>query len=236
MSKIQVGQRIAYKGDMANSPGYGMVVAVRQQENSGRMFSMSGGGLEPIDDSESYDIVLGDGRKFAAVYGANIGGEFGNKSKRFMLEEGVGSVEEVNAMIAGHAIAQAEALVKKAEKQAAFEKAKEAAKAAGKALGLIPVDEFKASGKRGSAAAWNLRQELKAAGIKCSVKQDGFTSIDVKLADDKDKEAAKVICDKYEAGSFDGMTDCYEYSPNPWGSVFGDVRYVFGRSVEGYSF
>ena len=33
-----------------------------------------------------------------------------------------------------------------------------------------------------------------------------------------------------------GMTDSYEYSPGAWGRVFGDVRYVFGRSVQGYSF
>ena len=28
------------------------------------------------------------------------------------------------------------------------------------------------------------------------------------------------------------MTDCYDYDPSAWGSVFGDVRYVFER-VEG---
>jgi len=71
-----------------------------------------------------------------------------------------------------------------------------------------------------------LRRELKAAGIKVASLRGDYDSIRVKVAE-ADLKAAKVICNKYEAGSFDGMTDCYEYSPSAWGSVFGDVRYVF---------
>lgn len=236
--KLSVGQRIAYKGDMANCPGDGAIVALRQNENSGQMYSMdfAAGKLVPFDSSVSYDIVLDDGREFKGVYEANIGGEFNNKSKRFMLIEGEADAAEVAKLQAGVALRNADLKAKAEEVAKVFAKAKAAALEAGLAIGLIPVEEFAKSGKRGSAAAYNLRAELKAAGIKARVKQDSYTAINVIVANDADKPAVKKIMGKYEAGNFDPSDDSYKYDPSAWGSVFGDVQYVFGRSVEGYSF
>ncbi|HWN48136.1 MAG TPA: LPD29 domain-containing protein [Steroidobacteraceae bacterium] len=122
-----------------------------------------------------------------------------------------------------------------AEEKAAAEAAEKIAKAhdndqarvEGVALGLIPEDDFRAAKKRGSAPAYNLRTELKKAGIKASVKQDGYNCINVYVAAGQDRDQAKAIAGKYKAGHFDGMTDCYEYAPDAWGRVFGDVQYVF---------
>lgn len=230
-SKIEVGQAIIYKGDMANYPGNGAVVALRQNGTAGRMYSVNfgAGKLEPIDTSVSYDIALADGRQMSGVYASRIGGEFSNKTCRFMLGDGMLTGDEVAALLAGVAMKRASDKAKADEAKAAFEAAKAAALEAGKKLGLIPEAEFRKAGKRGSAAAANMRAELKAAGFKCGVKQDGYTCINVVAQADADMDKVKAITSKYKAGSFDGMSDCYGYDPSAWGSVFGDVQYVFVR-------
>lgn len=204
VSEIQVGQRIAYKGDMANASGRGVVVLVRP---GGQVF----------------DVLLDDGRKFIGVYASNVGGEFGNKSCRFMFNEGKAGADEIAGLQANSAIKAAQLKAKAEAVAAEFAKAMAAAKLAGQAIGLTPAAEFKG---RGSAAASNLRKELKAAGIKASVVQPSYSSISVRV-DDKDIKAAEAIGNKYEGGSFNGMTDCYDYDPSAWGKVFGDVDYVF---------
>lgn len=241
--KIVLGQKIVYKGDMANSPGEGAVVAVVAKQACpsglvGKMYSMDfgAGKLVPVDDSFSFDVALEDGRMMRGLFESCIGGEFSNKTKRFMLAEGVASAEEIAGLLAGVALKKAADEAAAKAKSEAFAAAKAEALAAGLKLGLIPEAEFNKSGKRGSAAAYNLRAELKAAGIKASVKQDGYSALRVKVESNDSKEAVKLIMGKYKAGNFDGMSDCYEYSPCAWGAVFGDVQYVFGSSVEGYLF
>lgn len=227
-SKIVMGQRMVYKGDMANEPGKGAVVNIRSNGVAGRMYSVNygSGKLEPFDSSVSFDIALDDGRRMNGVYVSNIGGEFSNKSCRFMLDEGVAGAAELAALEACVALKIASDKAIADERKAAFDKAKIAAAAAGLALGLIPEDAFAKSGKRGSAAAWNLRAELKAAGIKARVVNDGYSALRVTVkAGDVGK--VKDIAYKYEAGKFDAMSDCYNYAPGAWGEVFGDVRYVF---------
>lgn len=227
--RFLVGQRMIYKGDMANSPGKGAIVAIRSNPSAGRMYSVNWGAgkLEEFDSSVSYDIALDDGRQMNAVYAGNIGGEFSNKSCRFMEDDGVADEAELASLAMVVALKVAADKAKADEKAAAFAEAKAKARVAGVALGLMPVDEFGKSGRKGSAAAYNLRLELKAAGIKARVKQDGYSALRVILAAGADLDRAKEIGDKYEAGSFDGMTDCYNYAPGAWGEVFGDVRYVF---------
>lgn len=169
----------------------------------------------------------------------NIAFEYGGRSLRlpecvlmgvqWKLLDQVAGPEEVAAVL-GKALAyEAAEKAKKDEAEARFKAAQAAALEAGKKMGLIPEAEFRAAGKRGSAAASNLRAELKAAGFKCGVKQDGYSAINVVAPAGADMERVKAICSKYKAGSFDGMSDCYDYDPCPWGSVFGDVQYVFVR-------
>jgi hypothetical protein len=226
---ISLGQRIIYKGDMANSPGNGVVIKVNAKANSGQVFAInfSSGSLAPVDDSRTFDIALVDGRVFRQVYVSNIGGDFGNKSCRFMLDEGVASAEEIAFLEACIEIRKASLKAKADEAAAIMRNAMAAAEIEGRKIGLIPEKEFQAAGKRGSAAAYNLRAELKAAGFKARVKQDGYSSINVWVDPGSDLSAVRKIADKYRAGDFDGMTDCYDYDPSAWGNVFGDVRYVF---------
>lgn len=62
-----------------------------------------------------------------------------------------------------------------------------------------------------------IRKELKAAGIKASVTSESFSmgnAVNVALNNvaPEIREIADKICNKYQYGHFDGMTDCYEYS------------------------
>lgn len=239
--KIVKGQRIVYKGDMANIDGEGAVVAVVAKVVSpgglvGKMFSMDfgAGRLVPVDDSFSYDVALSDGRMIRGIHGHQIGGEFHNKSKRFMLAEGVANDEEIAGLLSGVALKKASDEAAAKAKSEAFAAAKAAALAAGLKLGLMSAEDFQKSGKRGSAAAYNLRAELKSAGIKARVVQDGYSAIRVLVANEKDLDAAKVISDKYEDGYFDGMQDMHVSVPNPWGAAFGDVDYVFVNLDRGF--
>lgn len=81
------------------------------------------------------------------------------------------------------------------------------------------------------AAAKNIRIELAAAfpGVKFSVKSKRFSggdSIDVRWTDGPTGQQVDEIIDRYAAGSFDGMTDCYEYSRDAWRDAFGNAKYV----------
>lgn len=90
----------------------------------------------------------------------------------------------------------------------------------------------------GRLAAENIRRELKRVfpGFKFSVTSD-FDSVRVGWIDGPTSEAVEAITNKYTAGDFNGMDDCYHYDEDAtFADVFGDPRYVFatrGETVEG---
>lgn len=80
-------------------------------------------------------------------------------------------------------------------------------------------------------AAKNIRIELKRAFplIKFSVKTSQYSmgnSVRIGWEDGPSTEQVDAITEKYQGGSFDGMTDCYDYSKNTWNEVFGSAKYV----------
>lgn len=96
----------------------------------------------------------------------------------------------------------------------------------------------KDSVKKGATlAAKNIRIELKKAfpGVKFSVKSEyysGGNSVNVYWTDGPTTEQVEKITGKYQEGSFDGMTDCYNYEENLFSDVFGGAKYVMEqRSV-----
>lgn len=223
---LVIGQRvycILYGGK------FGTIVAISGQQSAASC-RVLGGGVGVMGGSAQVDIVWDDGSVSGRLPESLVRGSV--QWKRF---DEVYGAERVAECLAAAAVYKAQQQAKADAEKIAKAQADAEALEAGRKLGLIPEAEFRAAGKRGSAAAHNLRVELKAAGIKASVRSD-YSSITVSLKDDADKERAKEIMLKYKAGSFDGMTDCYEYSPGAWGRVFGDTEYVFGRSVEGCCF
>lgn len=86
--------------------------------------------------------------------------------------------------------------------------------------------------------AKNIRTELKQAfpGIKFSVKTERFSggdSIDVRWTDGPTTKKVDEIISKYQAWSFDAMTDSSSYNPSPWTDLFGEARFV--KSNRNYS-
>lgn len=82
------------------------------------------------------------------------------------------------------------------------------------------------------AAAKNIRIELARAfpGVKFSVKSSRYSggdSINVRWTDGPTSDQVDEIAGRYQGGSFDGMTDCYDHSRNAWRDAFGDAKYVF---------
>lgn len=78
-------------------------------------------------------------------------------------------------------------------------------------------------------AAAMIRKELKKHGIQASVKSDNYVggnSISVKLCDELPATVDLIneYCSQFEAGHFDGMTDCYIYNPDRTGPT---VSYIF---------
>lgn len=81
-------------------------------------------------------------------------------------------------------------------------------------------------------AAKNIRIELARAfpGVKFSVKSDRFSggdAIRINWTDGPQTVQVEEIANRYEAGSFDGMTDSYTYrSDRAFTTAFGDAKYV----------
>ena len=80
--------------------------------------------------------------------------------------------------------------------------------------------------------AKNIRKELKVAfpGIKFSVRSNSFAggnSINIEWTEGPTREEVENIANKYEQGSFDGMTDCYNYKRNcDFTDENGGAKYV----------
>lgn len=78
-------------------------------------------------------------------------------------------------------------------------------------------------------AAANIRKLLKKQfkGVKFSVRKDGYSAINVSWTDGPTVAQVKEVTQRFERGSFNGMTDSYDYKRSPWCQVFGGVDYVF---------
>ena len=80
-------------------------------------------------------------------------------------------------------------------------------------------------------AAKNIRIELARAfpGVKFRVRSRRYwmgNYINVGWTDGPTKKQVEEIIDKYEAGSFDGMTDLYTYESTAWTDAFGEAKYI----------
>ncbi len=81
------------------------------------------------------------------------------------------------------------------------------------------------------AAAGNLRTELRLAfpGVKFSVRTERFAggnALRVAWVDGPTSAQVDALANRYSAGDFDGMTDCFEYRRNAWRDAFGAAKYV----------
>lgn len=107
------------------------------------------------------------------------------------------------------------------------------AKAAADAAKLAGEHQHLIAGSGHVVAAKNIRIELKRAFpvVKFSVTSKSYSmgnSVDVSWTDGPTAQQVDQIINKYEAGSFDGMTDSYSYEDTVWNRAFGRTKYAHG--------
>ena len=98
-------------------------------------------------------------------------------------------------------------------------------------LVTVPYGDYR---KSLITATKNMRTELKVAfpGVKFSIKSERYSggdSVRVQWTDGPKNSAVMGIVKKYQDGHFDGMTDYYEYSNDPFTDFFGGAKYVFAQ-------
>jgi len=96
---------------------------------------------------------------------------------------------------------------------------------------LIKANPHLEAGGGWQTAAKNMRVELKRAfpGVKFSVTGKSFSmgnSVSINWTDGPTSKQVEKITGRYSAGSFDGMTDCYNYESSAWTEAFGSSKYV----------
>lgn len=104
---------------------------------------------------------------------------------------------------------------------------------------LLRVDQEKYNGR--IIATKNIRTELKVVfpAVKFSVTSETFSmgdAIRISWTDGPTTAEVDAITKKYQAGSFDGMTDCYNYGNDPFNDLFGDAKYVTVSRDESFAF
>jgi len=126
--------------------------------------------------------------------------------------------------------------IAKAAEKAAEQAAKEAADAEAEALILAMTTdpEFSHLAQIGYyadavAVAKNIRADLKKhfKGCKFSVRKSTSGAIYINWTDGPTRKAVDNIVNRYKAGSFDTMSDCYEFADSCFSRNFGSVSYVF---------
>lgn len=126
--------------------------------------------------------------------------------------------------------------IAKAAEKAAEQAAKEAAAAQAEALILAMTTdpEFSHLAQIGYyadavAVAKNIRADLKKhfRGCKFSVRKSTSGAIYINWTDGPTRKAVDKIVNRYKAGSFDTMSDCYEFADSCFSRNFGSVSYVF---------
>lgn len=203
---LVVGTKIRYTGDMANCSGQGAIINVKPCNYYGK----------------SYTVALDDGRMWDCSPASFSGGP---GCRLFVIDTDPATEKEIAALRTANVFLEAKKRADKISAEKAFAAAVERIKAENPALevGYGPV-----------IAAKNLRKMLKAAfpGVKFSVttsKYSGGCSIYVRYSADVDGDVVEDITKRFQAGSFNGMEDIYEYSGSPWSETFGSARYVFSR-------
>ncbi|MFC6838577.1 hypothetical protein [Xanthomonas theicola] len=198
VAPFSCGRRVRYPGNMASHSGEGLIVAVSDHH---------------------VDALLFDGRAFRRLPKAAFSGV-----RPWQLLDRVHGPRLIEVVKQNAAdVAAAESLKKATAAQRLLDNV--AALIAAHPH-LTPVGPE----HRGLAAVGkNLRAHLKHRGIKARVRASGG-AYHVRLpadATEANLQAANAIATSFELGSFDGMTDSYNYATSAWTEAFGGVRYVF---------
>lgn len=194
-----LGRAVRYTGDMANAPGIGAIVAIRQATQY---------------SPKSYDVALTDGRQFLATH---------LDGSRWEVAEDHVDPDAVDILRAGVAAKEAAGKASASAAKEAFAETVERLKREHPRLtqGSGPVIAAK-----NLRSELKLAFPGVAFAVRTS-KYAGGNSIRVSWTDGPNRQQVEKIADKYAGGDFNGMTDSYECRRAPWTEVFGEAKYVF---------
>lgn len=205
--RIVVGQRV-YCGLHGGIEG--VIGAVYGQE-SPETIRCLGGGVAVMGGSADYDVIFED----------HISRHLPECILRGVQWEIIDEIETKEF------VAKARIQAEEAERKAAQDRESEEKRRAEERIALAANYPKLKPG----AGAANIKTELKKAfpGVIFSVKTRR-NAIDINWTDGPSVPEVQVITGKYVMGSFDGMTDCYNFDhSNVWTDVFGGALYVFAN-------
>ena len=203
-----VGLGIVYSGDRANPSGCGAITDV--QPCSWYKYTVT--------------VTLEDGRQ-SRLNPVSFTDHLGNRFRTDFKRHGAPYLAELAA-----ARLAVEAADKAAKQAAADDKARQRRELPQQWPQLKAYDPAgKLNGP--TLAAHNIRVLLKEQfpKVKFSVKSDRFSggdAIDIRWTDGPNTKAVEKIADQFEAGSFNGQEDIYEYAHSVFRDLFGDAKYI----------
>ena len=203
-----VGLGIVYSGDRANPSGCGAITDV--QPCSWYKYTVT--------------VTLEDGRQ-SRLNPVSFTEHLGNRYRTDFKRHGAPYLAELAA-----ARLAVEAADKAAKQAAADDKARQRRELPQQWPQLKAYDPAgKLNGP--TLAAHNIRVLLKERfpKIKFSVKSDRYSggdAIDIRWTDGPNTKAVEKIADQFEAGSFNGQEDIYEYAHSVFRDLFGDAKYI----------
>lgn len=212
-SKIVIGQRV-YTGLYGR--GYGTVTHIEGEQSPescrGVLGVMRMGGTASV-------TVCFDGGQISEQLPETI-----LRGVQWTIFAEVASAEAVARAIVRSQLFKAEKKAEAAEAKSSHLAAAEAFRTNPDYAHLSPLTEKYDS----KGATNNIRKHLKKLfpGVKFSVRNERGSSVAVRWADGPTTKAVDRALAWFKAGRFDGMTDSYEYSANPFGDVFGSVTYL----------
>lgn len=208
---FMTGLRIEYTGDACNASGRGVVVETFPSDRWG-------GPYATIVLEDGRELVKKDARHFVPVEQKE------GCRHRILYREGEYAQEgEIAALRACAALAKADAEAKKIAAQQARIAERERLKTEHPYLTVKGEHD---SG--GVFVAKNVRKVLKKhfPGVTFRV-TSSYTTVNVRWEDGPTGADVRAQIDRFQEGSFNGMTDCYDYAAGPWNDAFGGCRYVF---------
>lgn len=215
---IQVGQ-VIYTG--LYNRGFGVVVAIRGEQAPetirGTVVRMGG--------RASFDIVFKTGQQSPQLPESILRGV------QWTVYDEVVSPAEVQAYRFKAEEYSEQQAMEKAAAQAQFSAAVAALKVD---PALAHLEALSDNTGRSDQAPKNIRKDLKKhfPGVKFSVRTSRSSSVTVSWTDGPTDAQVQAVVNRYKAGNFDSMADCYEYQRSPFGDVFGSVEYVSTRRDE----
>lgn len=201
----------------------GIIYNIRGEQKP-ETISQIGRGVGVMGGNAHFDIVFTGGRAHtSSVPEAIVLG-----SVQWSIEDGIATADEIKQSLE---VAEARRLAGEAEQ---LRKNQERAGQRAALPKLYPwLKPSRGSAKSSHAlGAANLKSELARAfpGVKFSVKSESYSggdAIRVHWDGGPTTQEVTIISDKYREGSFDGMSDSYDYNhDNVWPDVFGGAKYV----------